>query len=84
MCITCAGCGHCKKAKPEYAEASEVLHGNDNKILAAVDCTVAKGYIVSLIIINIIIIDHNTLILTIYKIYVSIVKIFCFLILTFF
>ena len=32
-----------------------MLHGNDNKILAAVDCTVAKGYIVSLIIINIII-----------------------------
>lgn len=35
-------CGHCKRLKPEYAHASELLRGNDPPIaLAQVDCTEA-------------------------------------------
>lgn len=38
-------CGHCKRLKPEYAHASELLRGSDPPIaLAQVDCTEAgKG-----------------------------------------
>lgn len=33
-------CGHCKRLKPEYAKAGELLRGNENGIaLAMVDCT---------------------------------------------
>lgn len=27
-CILPAGCGHCKKMKPEFEGAAEVLHGD--------------------------------------------------------
>lgn len=33
-------CGHCKRLKPEYYKAGELLRGNENGIaLAMVDCT---------------------------------------------
>lgn len=33
-------CGHCKRLKPEYAKAGELLRGSDPQIaLALVDCT---------------------------------------------
>lgn len=35
-------CGHCKRLKPEYAHASELLRGSDPAIgLAQIDCTEA-------------------------------------------
>lgn len=38
-------CGHCKKMKPEFEKAAEVLHGDADSsgVLAAVDATVNKG-----------------------------------------
>ena len=37
-------CPHCKKAKPEYQAAAEVLsQDTNNKYLAAVDCTDTQG-----------------------------------------
>uniref|UniRef100_A0A7N8YG50 Protein disulfide-isomerase A5 n=1 Tax=Mastacembelus armatus TaxID=205130 RepID=A0A7N8YG50_9TELE len=37
-------CGHCKKMKPEYDEAAEILNkGTDVSVLAAVDATVHKA-----------------------------------------
>lgn len=36
-CFT--GCGHCKKAKPEYATAAEAFKDDPRIELAAVDCT---------------------------------------------
>ena len=34
------GCGHCKKAKPEYTAAAEVFKDDSKIEFAAVDCTV--------------------------------------------
>ncbi|XP_013927921.1 PREDICTED: protein disulfide-isomerase A5 [Thamnophis sirtalis] len=38
-------CGHCKKMKPEYEKAAEMLHADSDKpgVLAAVDATVNKA-----------------------------------------
>uniref|UniRef100_A0A8C9W0R2 Protein disulfide-isomerase A5 n=1 Tax=Scleropages formosus TaxID=113540 RepID=A0A8C9W0R2_SCLFO len=38
-------CGHCKKMKPEYEEAAEILNRDDDSpgVLAAVDATVQKA-----------------------------------------
>ncbi|XP_048834761.1 protein disulfide-isomerase A5 [Brienomyrus brachyistius] len=38
-------CGHCKKMKPEYEDAAEVLNRNDDSpgVLAAIDTTVHKN-----------------------------------------
>lgn len=33
------GCGHCKKAKPEFAAAAEKFKDDPRVELAAVDCT---------------------------------------------
>ena len=43
------GCGHCKKAKPEFETAAKTLSGHDDQALAAIDCTEFSGeeYIVS-------------------------------------
>lgn len=38
FCLT-IGCGHCKKAKPEYAVAAEAFKDDPRVGLAAVDCT---------------------------------------------
>ncbi|XP_030065079.1 protein disulfide-isomerase A5 [Microcaecilia unicolor] len=38
-------CGHCKKMKPEYEQAAEVLHSSEDSpgVLAAVDATASKA-----------------------------------------
>lgn len=33
------GCGHCKKAKPEFTAAAEQLKENTRILFGAVDCT---------------------------------------------
>ena len=36
----CAGCGHCKKMKPDYTEAAQALKDQEiPAVLAAVDAT---------------------------------------------
>lgn len=37
------GCGHCKKAKPEYTNAAEKFKDDPKVEFAAVDCTVHQG-----------------------------------------
>ena len=42
-CLTFSGCGHCKKAKPEYMTAAKRLKDDGiDAVLAAVDATVHK------------------------------------------
>jgi thiol-disulfide isomerase/thioredoxin len=41
--LTRLGCGHCKKAKPEFETAAETLSGHEGQALAAIDCTEYSG-----------------------------------------
>lgn len=34
-----SGCGHCKRAKPEFTEAAEEMKDEDRVLWGAVDCT---------------------------------------------
>lgn len=38
-CFISTGCGHCKKAKPEYTAAAERFKDDHKVLFAAVDCT---------------------------------------------
>ncbi len=39
-------CGHCKRAKPEFSSAGDLLANDKKKVLAAVDCTVHRGTVI--------------------------------------
>jgi len=41
--IVFLGCGHCKKAKPEFAQAAAEFKDNPRVEFAAVDCTVQQS-----------------------------------------
>lgn len=43
MNLNVSGCGHCKRAKPEYANAAEQFKDDPKVALAAVDCTRHSG-----------------------------------------
>lgn len=41
--IAFLGCGHCKKAKPEFSKAAEKFKDDPKVEFAAVDCTTQQG-----------------------------------------
>ena len=39
----CAGCGHCKSARPHFEQAATIVQVEKNKMMTTVDCTVETG-----------------------------------------